>query len=740
MERNKLDSIVNQRTEIYDKTVKTLSEYDDITSSYSGQVVKLSNFVVKLQEKIASIKSNNGILRIGIVGQVKAGKSSFINSLIFDGKNILPKASTPMTAALTLMSYSEKPFAEVEFYTKEDWVIIEKNARDYRNKVAYVTEEFNQKNNSLKSKMFKQKVSGNQAVLIKEEAESQLSEEVIAANELFEQAKRFKLNVNEFLGKTKKIEDISSIQDLMGKLHEYVGADGKYTSFTRNTKLHLNIPALRDIELVDTPGVNDPIISRGMITRQYLAKCDCVFLLSYSGQFAGEEDTSFLINTLPNEGIRKIILLGSKFDSVLLDEARKYEGNLFVAVNDVRRKLILQAEETILPQIEKNSYLPLMSALKESLPPVFISGLCYSIAKKNLTNLDEMESHILHRLSKEFPDFDFTQKNLFDLANITKIKETQLNELKEKTEEILKHRLTDLIEGQNRDFLIQTNSLQSSLQKQLYKLKTANVEELENQYEETMQALAKAENDIKQSFFNLQLEIKKELNEVIRNIKSARSGSKRIEIEKRDEVVGSERYGFLWLKKRDVWGVVSYAQVYDAIDNISRYVDKTNKLIYSKWESLIDLDDLERNILKIVTNCLDTSSENYDKDNVIRPLKNAISEIMIEPYDVDSAKYEKKIRENFSGTTVKGYEADRLQDILVNTINEIFSDINFEIERQKNNLIDTLENNGNTFVESISKNAKEELKELKKQIKQQKYFVMRYEALIKELSENVEKL
>jgi len=48
-----------------------------------------------------------------------------------------------------------------------------------------------------------------------------------------------------------------------------------------------------------------------------LAKCDCVFLLSYSGQFAGEEDTSFLINTLPNEGIRKIILLGSKFDSVL---------------------------------------------------------------------------------------------------------------------------------------------------------------------------------------------------------------------------------------------------------------------------------------------------------------------------------------------------------------------------------------------------------------------------------------
>ena len=49
-----------------------------------------------------------GVLRIGIVGQVKAGKSSFINALLFDGNDILPKASTPMTAALTVIKYSEK--------------------------------------------------------------------------------------------------------------------------------------------------------------------------------------------------------------------------------------------------------------------------------------------------------------------------------------------------------------------------------------------------------------------------------------------------------------------------------------------------------------------------------------------------------------------------------------------------------------------------------------------------------
>ena len=42
-------------------------------------------------------------LQIGIVGQVKAGKSSFLNALFFDGENILPRASTPTTAGLTIL-------------------------------------------------------------------------------------------------------------------------------------------------------------------------------------------------------------------------------------------------------------------------------------------------------------------------------------------------------------------------------------------------------------------------------------------------------------------------------------------------------------------------------------------------------------------------------------------------------------------------------------------------------------
>ena len=36
------------------------------------------------------------------------------------GNDILPKAATPMTAALTIMEYSENVSAEVDFFTQQD--------------------------------------------------------------------------------------------------------------------------------------------------------------------------------------------------------------------------------------------------------------------------------------------------------------------------------------------------------------------------------------------------------------------------------------------------------------------------------------------------------------------------------------------------------------------------------------------------------------------------------------------
>lgn len=48
-----------------------------------------------LQQDIQRFEQEQQTLNIAIMGQVKAGKSSFLNALLFDGKPVLPTAATP---------------------------------------------------------------------------------------------------------------------------------------------------------------------------------------------------------------------------------------------------------------------------------------------------------------------------------------------------------------------------------------------------------------------------------------------------------------------------------------------------------------------------------------------------------------------------------------------------------------------------------------------------------------------
>ena len=93
-----------------------------------GDVDVLEKIISNFQIKTEDFYRENRKLNIGVVGQVKAGKSSFLNTLLFGGKDILPKASTPKTATLTKMEYSEENIINIEYYSPEEWEVLEDNA------------------------------------------------------------------------------------------------------------------------------------------------------------------------------------------------------------------------------------------------------------------------------------------------------------------------------------------------------------------------------------------------------------------------------------------------------------------------------------------------------------------------------------------------------------------------------------------------------------------------------------
>ncbi|GHR16785.1 hypothetical protein VN1248_08460 [Helicobacter pylori] len=102
------------------------------------------NAVIKteeLEETLRELQDTDRDLKVGIIGRVKAGKSSLLNALIFEGKEVLPKATTPMTASLTILKYAQNLSAEAQFYDEQDMEELKRDHERYEREFQRIVDE-----------------------------------------------------------------------------------------------------------------------------------------------------------------------------------------------------------------------------------------------------------------------------------------------------------------------------------------------------------------------------------------------------------------------------------------------------------------------------------------------------------------------------------------------------------------------------------------------------------------------
>ena len=120
-----LDSFCLHQDEIY----ASISPYADC-AEISGIHALCDSFRKKTEEFFRENRKYN----VAVIGQVKAGKTSFLNTMFFGGEEVLPKDAVPKTAALTRIEYAPQNAIEVEYYSPEDWVWLKRlaSSRDFR--------------------------------------------------------------------------------------------------------------------------------------------------------------------------------------------------------------------------------------------------------------------------------------------------------------------------------------------------------------------------------------------------------------------------------------------------------------------------------------------------------------------------------------------------------------------------------------------------------------------------------
>lgn len=386
----------------------TADNYKKFFSTFNGLIENvnadgnktISEAIKKLKEEFNAkergsdiLLADNSVLKIGIVGQVKAGKSSFLNALFFDGENILPRASTPMTAGLTVLKYSEENKFVVEYFNEKEWQFFEDKASEYDKIIQMGKAQDPNLSDDDIEKMY------------------EIDDIKKSAKELVSKCSRTaKSNIQKVSKKEEKT--FGQYTELQNILEDYVGANGKLTSIVKCLTLELNDERLKGVQIVDTPGVNDPVLSREMRTKEFLQECHGVFFLSNSMQFFGATDVNFLVNRIGSQGIGTVVLIGSMLDAGLIDASGKYFDDLGNAMDYVTTSLKRQYQTNIANSDYRGDD-PILD---------FNSGIGYSIAKKGRARWDAMEAHVVSRMCEQYPSFFDTDDNIREmfssLANI----------------------------------------------------------------------------------------------------------------------------------------------------------------------------------------------------------------------------------------------------------------------------------------------------------------------------------
>ncbi|GAA7299656.1 dynamin family protein [Helicobacter pylori] len=479
------------------------------------------NAVIKteeLEKTLKEMQAKDRDLKVGIIGRVKAGKSSLLNALIFEGVEVLPKAATPMTASLTILKYAQNLSAEVEFYSPKDIAELKNEHERYVREFNRIVEEEVKKQKEKQSLSNRAKEGfkslGNK--FSRNKSEEAPKERVLSDEEIVKRTERIakdtlkgdeklvssydqceKMKKSGSLN-TKNLDphiQANSLQELNQKLLQFVGADGKYMPYTKAVQISLNNPNLKDLEVIDTPGVNDPIVSREERTKALLKDCHVVFIISPSGQFLTDSDKDLFDRVSNKEGLQEIYFVASQADSAVgsMSEVEKSNQHLPTALENVQKALSSQLNNIMEKLIENypNQREIFEKAIKNGV--ILASGVCFSMYKdfNNQASWERNQKteeyhNALRNLRDAYPDafnsVDKSKESLLLLSNMSAIEE-RLEKVAKEKEKIMSQKLQGYAESQANNLHNLITRLSQDLEDEKKRIKNADMGAIKEQIE-----------------------------------------------------------------------------------------------------------------------------------------------------------------------------------------------------------------------------------------------------------------
>jgi len=207
-------------------------------------------------------------LNIAVIGKMKAGKSSFMNALLFHGY-VLPFGPEPTTVTLTEIIYTDDPSkdsrVEVELLTTSDIKDLQANAN---------------------------------------------SENTHIANN----AKALLDSINGIAGGYEQYVSKGTVEIGLDELTRFTSTEGELSGLAKKVTIYKHLNVLKGLKITDTPGFNDPVKSRGETTANALKDSHIIlFLHDYLDKY-DQDEISILLEQVEYTGISMLVDIINKMD------------------------------------------------------------------------------------------------------------------------------------------------------------------------------------------------------------------------------------------------------------------------------------------------------------------------------------------------------------------------------------------------------------------------------------------
>lgn len=518
---------INKFTEETSNIISRIKQTRD-----SGNISRAAMVEKKLNclfSGLETLRETNSLLTIGIVGQMKVGKSSFLNAFLFEGDAILPKAATPMTAGLTIIEKSPekgKNFLEVEYYTENEWDAICKTA----NEVEEIRSEILREN-----PIFANDEKKLDAIL-----KIKVGEVDFASYEIVK--KRLTPIAKSRIGYNTERVTLSDGTRLAKSLDEYVGAHGSFTSVVKALHIYLDNDNIDGLRIVDTPGVNDPVVTRDAKTAEFLREAHGVLMVMTADSVLTGSDIDFLNNRIGKEGIASVVMVVNKIDMACCSGKYRNGYRLANALKEICKALAGHIDQ-------KKLLFNYPSNIKGV---VFTSGVADSLSQKlpdHPEKVDSDEQKALDNLTKIYP-IDFNEENIIDSLQLLSSQNQTLfdnfirDEFIRNKDEIIDEKFSSFITEHKKDVIQTIDSAIDEIKIEINFLEKESLDSLQEQMKMLSDILKKLlpeiQDEIKGFVKTLEAEVKKafqtklvdkqpqisELPTDVKNIKYTREGTK----------------------------------------------------------------------------------------------------------------------------------------------------------------------------------------------------------------------